>query len=406
MKRTLLLILAMPVLLNCQVPVQEDPHEDYPHTILVVSAHPDDESIFGGGLLPYYSQVRGYRVVLLNMVSRNPDGSYPLTGKGEFGRKALKLGFDRVAGRTGCADESPVRRIVAAVDVIRHRKMDRFSRLQTLRDAVDVFAGRPRCSGQLNQHGHYVSGAIILVEGGFTGTGFNTPDPVDTWFDTETGYGWGKAAGVTSLTPGLGNMLQMKDGRAAVALVIAGEMRRYQPCVVTSLHDLQGDYGHSNHTAVSIGVIDAFNLAADPDVAIADLPPWDSQKLYIRGGPMDNPQGIEWEGFLGDGGINPLFHCHWEEESISDRSPRQVADEGLTMHVTEGPYQIATVYVAARRYRAKYSEWWTLYRSRVGPDTRTDFDIPGDMSLSRYHGWARGDFFENIEPARPTQEAD
>ncbi len=50
----------------------------------------------------------------------------------------------------------------------------------------------------------------------------------------------------------------VSDGRCVGAWVVAREIRSFQPEVVVSVHDLEGDYGHENHTASAIALIEAF----------------------------------------------------------------------------------------------------------------------------------------------------
>ncbi len=321
--------------------------------LLIVSAHPDDEGIFGGGLLPYYAQVKNIQVTLLNMVTRNANGHDPLMSGGT-------------------------------------------SRIQELRNAVDVYAGMPIGSGTVNGLGHYVTGNITFVEAGLIDTGCCGANPNDSWSDDGDGYGWGLSSGVTLVSPGYGNKLSMDDGRAAASWIIAREIRRFQPEVVVTVHDLEGDYGHSNHVASAIGLIEAYELAADAGTDIDGIAPWLAQKLYLRGGPYDNRSSISWDNFTSDGGINALFHGYMEQESINGQSPRTVADQGLNQHVSQGSPDVSTVFRSNENFNGHHSEWWTLYRSTVGSDALSTFTIDGDTTGSTYTDWGFGDFLENL----------
>lgn len=331
--------------------------------LLYVFAHPDDEGIFGGGLLPYYTQVRNLPVAAVNLVTRNPNGSDPLTSGGR-------------------------------------------SRVDEMRRAVDVYAGQPLGSGAANGR-DYLSGNIWLVTAGLIDTGCCSTPPDDSWSDVGDGRGWGISSGVTQVTPGFGNPDGIADGRLAVAWTIARQIRRFRPEVVVTCHDLEGDYGHSNHTANAIGMIDAWSLAADPGVDIDGLPPWQASKLYLRGGPTDNRDSISYDfteepfpgTFTSDGGIHPLFHDFFEDSSIDGQTPRQVADAGLKQHVSQGGgnFSPSTVFLSGENFDGHHSEWWTLYRSTVGPDTiEPAFTVTGDTTATTYTGWAQGDFFENL----------
>ena len=321
--------------------------------MLFIHAHPDDEGIFGGGVLPYYAQARDMSVTSLAMTTRNPDGSYPMS--------------------RSSAD-----------------------RMQMLRNAMDIYAGQPTGTGTFNEFGHYITGNITHVESGLVATSCCDPDPLRTWSQADDGKAWGIASYVTEETPGYGNMEGMSDGRLAGAWIIAREIRRFQPEVVVSVHDLEGDYGHENHSASTIALIEAFDLAADSGVNIDGLEPWQVSKVYIRGGASDNRNSIAWDNFTSDGGINSLFHDFMEETMISGQSPRTIADQGLDEHVSEGRPDVSTVFRASENFNGHHSEWWTLYRSIVGADTTTTFTVSGDTTNSTYNGWARGDFFENI----------
>jgi LmbE family N-acetylglucosaminyl deacetylase len=174
------------------------------------------------------------------------------------------------------------------------------------------------------------------------------------------------------------------DGREVGALYIAEQIRRYRPEVVAS-HDIAGEYGHGAHQASALCTIDAFTLAADPAADIAGLPPWQAKKLYIH-----------------KYATHPLFHDFWEDATIDDggvmKSPRQVADEGLNFHVTQGRPDVNTVYRSDDNYGENPGEWWGLYASTVGSDTvEPDFIAPdANNSPITYSGWARGDFFEHL----------
>lgn len=323
------------------------------NTMLFVHGHPDDEGIFGGGVLPYYSQVANTNVVSLGMVTRNPNGSNPLIGTGGI------------------------------------------SRIQELKNAIKVYAGDSTFS--TNGFGHEVAGNITFVEGGYIDTGCCDPNPNDTWSDSGDGFGWGSSSGVSSFTPGFGNIHGLTDARFAAAYGIAREIRRYRPEVIVTPHDLEGDYGHSNHSATAIAAIDAFALAADASVNIDGLASFQAQKLYLRGDANDNRDSIAWDGFSSNGGINSLFHEEFENASINGLSPRSVADLGLLEHSSQGFLESETVFVGGQRFEGNHAELWTLYASTVGADTlESTFSVAGDVTGRQYSGFARGNFFQNI----------
>ena len=329
--------------------------------LLFVHAHADDESIFGGGVLPYYAQTRNLPVAVVTIITRNPNGSSPIT-----------------SGST--------------------------SRIAELRRAMDVYAGQPLGSGLLTGT-DYHTGNIVQTNVGFIDTGCCSVPPDDSWSDAGDGFGWGLSSGVTQVTPGLGNIDGFANGRLAARWAVARQIRRYRPDVVVTCHDLEGDYGHSNHTATAIACIEATTLAADPATDIDGLPPWQTRKLYLRGGPADNRNTIAYvfndplfpSSFTSNGGIHPLFHDFFEEPTINGQTPRQVADAGLNQHVSQGNLDVSTVFRTGESFNGHHSEWWTLYQSNTGPDTiEPAFTIAGDTTASTYSGWARGDFFDNL----------
>jgi LmbE family N-acetylglucosaminyl deacetylase len=326
--------------------------------MLVVHAHPDDEGIFGGGILPVYAQAQGRQVAELAMVSRNANGSAPLTSGSR-------------------------------------------NRMQELRNADDVYAGQLDRDLGLYAPGLYRTGNILLIDGGFVDTGCCGANPDQSW--GKNGRGWGTSSAVTQVTPGFGNTVGMASGREAAAWVIARTIRRYHPLVLVSVHNFTGDYGHSNHTATAIGVVDGARLAADATVDIDGLEPWQVRKLYVRGSPDTNyyvdgdpAKGrIVWGNFTPANSVNGFFHLLSESARIAGSTPREVTNVGLLQHISQGREQAATVF-AATRFDPNYSEWWTLYSSTVGADSLSTFLVPGDRSATRYQQWGSTSFFDHL----------
>lgn len=326
--------------------------------MLVVHAHPDDEGIFGGGVLPFYTQVQQKRVAELIMVTRGTTGHAPLMAES-------------------------------------------LNRMQELRNAVDVYAGRANRGLGVYAPSLYRSGNVLLIDGGFVDTGCCSPDPAQSW--GKEGRGWGSSNVVTQVTPGFGNTHRIASGREAAAWVVARTIRRYRPLVVVSVHNFTGDYGHSNHTATAIGVVEGERLAADASKNIDGLAPWTVRKLYIRGSPLTNyyvggnPEWgrITWGDFKPGSAVNGFFHQASEAAQINSQTPRQVANLGLAQHLSQGDVRATTVFVATP-FEPNYSEWWTLYRSSVGADALSSFRVPGDRTATHYQGWGRLSFFDNV----------
>ncbi len=70
------LIGAMLVLgLLLAIPANAKPKAPDKASLLLVHAHPDDEGIFGGPIIPYYAQGTKKKVIVLITQSISPDGS-------------------------------------------------------------------------------------------------------------------------------------------------------------------------------------------------------------------------------------------------------------------------------------------------------------------------------------------
>jgi len=166
------------------------------------------------------------------IVTRNPDGSYPLLGGGVT---------DRIA---------------------------------EFHNALDVYAGQNSGSGTTNSLGYYQTGNITMVEGGLRDDGrYDNKDASLAWIK------WGNS---------VGNSDGIADGRYAAAYTVARAIRRFRPEVVMTAHDFEGDYGHAAHTASAIATTEGYELVADANVDIDGLPAWLAKKLYIRGDDTDN----------------------------------------------------------------------------------------------------------------------
>lgn len=272
-------------------------------TIMIVNAHPDDEGIFFGGTIPYYTQTLAVPTICISMTSGDFSLA-PTVREEEFRNAAWEYGLRN------------------------HPLFPRF------RD-------------------YWIEGEDI------NGTW-------DIWNDNILGNG-DEAAGKLKATE-----------------YLATQIRKYRPEVVVS-HDVNGEYGHSNHKATGVASADAFAMAADPNKDLDGLPAWQAKKLYLH---RYNTE---------PGTISKLFHDHWETASISGLSPRQVANNGLAYHATQGPQTVSTAYLtgetASTAFDPHPSEEWGLHTTHVGPDTTTaDFTINGTL----YSGFAKNDFLENI----------
>lgn len=68
---------------------------------------------------------------------------------------------------------------------------------------------------------------------------------------------------------------------AEIARKVAWHIREIRPQVIITF-DPSGGYGHPDHIAVHRATVEAFRLAADPQVEIDGLPPYSPQKLYYH----------------------------------------------------------------------------------------------------------------------------
>ena len=279
--------------------------------VMVISAHPDDEGIFFGGVLPYYTQVRRLPTVHISMTS------------GDFGRPPE----------------------------VREEEMRNADWVYGLRNEPLFPRFKDEPTSTLDQ-------------------------TWDVWAD------------------GVIDGDDVQEGREAAARYVAEQIRMFRPAVIVS-HDIDGEYGHNNHRASSLAVIDAWSLAADASEDISGLPAYQADKLYIH---QSEANGLGTPGFEFE---NWLFHDYWEDttidtngDGIPDSTPREVADLGLDEHISQGRPDVSTVYRNDDNFDGHHSEWWGLYESTVGPDTLvSSFEIEG----ATYIDWARGDFFENID---------
>lgn len=191
-------------------------------SVLVICTHPDDEGIFFGGTLPYYTKVLKIPAVLVSITSGDWTPSNLTVREEELKCAARNYGFasDPVFGRFR--------------DVPSH-----------------TMANNPYTN--------------VLAQAPFT----NRIDATwDYWAD-----------GVLQ-----GDGRDVEAGKSRAINFVAEQIRRYQPEVIIT-QDYLGEYGHDNHRALAWAVTNAFYVAADPSTTatnLAGLLPWQASKLYLH----------------------------------------------------------------------------------------------------------------------------
>lgn len=190
--------------------------------VLLVHAHPDDESIFFGGTVAYYTRIMGAKLVSVSMVTdlftHAPGGSTPRVPSRETELKNAVWNYGK-----------------------RYLPI-----MMNLRDSYDIDTNdiwRPEYHLDKTWDAWDSSPADLVVQ------------------DT--------------------NKNGIPDGREVGARLVAEVIRRYKPDLVLT-HDYNGEYGHDAHRATALVTTDAIGLAADGSVNIEDLPPWQVKKFYVH----------------------------------------------------------------------------------------------------------------------------
>ncbi len=319
--------------------------------LMSVGCHPDDEGIFLGGTITYYAQVRKVPVVHILMT-------------------------DGAGGQN-------------------HRTQD----------------GSDFANTMVTQDGE----TIYLREGEMYNTArvYGLPSkPVLAGFgDGASGSWWNSSSPETS----------------AGVIFMVEQIRLYQPDVIVT-HAFNGEYGSRDHVATTNVVSEAFDLAADgsyrPDLGAT----WEVKKLYVHAnssnGVLLGPKTMDhsWEerfgvldlsnttvGFDGDLGF------FVNTDLIVDGSSRDIAKQGLRQHASQSPgfwtlldsdpgndsspgyTRVESIHESGDRDNNP-SEWWNLFKERIGPDSRARDDFlenidlrPYDATVIAHFGMSGGD---------------
>ena len=127
-------------------------------------------------------------------------------------------------------------------------------------------------------------------------------------------------------------------------------IRRFQPSVIVA-HDINGEYGHGAHQLNTHALLQAVELAAQPE-AFPSLPypVWDTPKTYLHLYP-ENPIVMDWD--------QPL-------DAFGGKTAFQMAQEGFACHASQ------TAFFSVEQSGPYDCRKFGLYRSTVGPDTEAD----------------------------------
>ena len=160
-------------------------------------------------------------------------------------------------------------------------------------------------------------------------------------------------------TADLDEIFDIWEGKERLLEMFTGFYRRYKPDVAV-LHDINGEYGHAIHKAVSWLGRECAELAADETVypeQVSEVGTWDIPKIYIHLYP-ENTVRMDWN--------RPLT-------AFDGKTAFEVAAEALNCHRTQTIHGW-TLEQGGELDNALFG----LYRTLVGPDRE------------------KNDFFENI----------
>ncbi len=147
---------------------------------------------------------------------------------------------------------------------------------------------------------------------------------------------------------------------------IAALYRQYRPKVVV-LHDLQGEYGHGAHRALSDCGMAAVAVAADPEQQEETMLAWgvwDVPKVYVHLWP-ENQIRMDWN--------QPL-------RAFGGRTAFEVAEAGFACHVS----QVAKGYWSMQEGGPYDNSLFGLYHTAVGQDVRKNdlFEHISELEIS------------------------
>ena len=221
----------------------DDPVSSGPVDMLIVTAHPDDESVFGG-LIPHYAACHHRRVVCVVLTS------------GEWGH-----GLPHHTSPNQSPDYS-----------YDDSDQPRFENIPA--DALYPCYYRER----------EMSAALLTM-------GVKEPPVMPRFVDRSGLQPWGRADAA----------MQLWGGENRVVEFVVAQIRRYRPSVVVSMSE-DGWNGNPQHMAASKAAVLASARSADPDVdpvSAKRLGTHSVQKVYLHAGPSEthaNVLTMRWDG--------------------------------------------------------------------------------------------------------------
>lgn len=152
-------------------------------------------------------------------------------------------------------------------------------------------------------------------------------------------------------------------GQEKVVGYLTQQIRKYRPDVILT-HGFNGEYGHPNHMVTAYATVEAVFAAMDSTAfpeQLKSLSVWQVPKLYIHNFPnYGNITTHSWR-----------MKC----KELGDRSPKEVANEALKCHVSQGENKVRD---------PQYSENFGLYFTSVGPDSIAKDDFFEHIDISKY----------------------
>ena len=135
------------------------------------------------------------------------------------------------------------------------------------------------------------------------------------------------------------------------------QLRRFRPLVAVG-HDIRGEYGHQQHILNTMYLMEAVELAADPDQypeSAETYGVWDTPKLYLHLYGEESASMEVNEPLSGD---------------PAGRTAFQIAESAYSHHKSQHQYYFQVR--QGREHPQLDCTWFGLYRSTVGADTGWD----------------------------------